>query len=155
MAQVRIPSILQAKGPALRFGGLSLRFDPAAHTGRGISGRDVVALSNYQLMPIWGLFRVEFRSEVEAAFPIFTELSVMIEDGHLRDGFQTFQSRLRGVSGRELETIILWNGGFDPAEAAARNPNLAAFLREMEAGFHRTGRSPAGLAEIWERNPGR
>jgi hypothetical protein len=152
VALVRLPAVLDDKGPALRHGGLSLRFDAASHLGRGIAGRDVVDLSNYQLMPIWRLFRVQLRPEVHAAIPALTEFSVMIKDGHLAGGFAAFRSRLHQAMGREIETIVLWTGGLDGAEAGQRDPQLGAFLQELEAGFRLSFRSaPAGLVEVWHR----
>ncbi|WP_372623489.1 hypothetical protein [Falsiroseomonas sp.] len=152
VALVHLAAILDVKGPALMLGGMPLRFDPATHLGRGIAGRDVVDLSNYQVMPIWGLFRVQLRRDVRARISDLTEFSVMIEDGDLPEGLEAFQSSLRQAAGREIETIVVWTGGLDPAEARAGHPHLAAFLRDLGDAFQRTGRSsPAGLAEVWQR----
>ncbi|HEV7263342.1 MAG TPA: hypothetical protein VGN83_00255 [Falsiroseomonas sp.] len=152
VALVHLPAILDVKGPALTLGGVPLRFDPATHLGRGIAGRDVVDLSNYQVMPIWRLFRVRLRREVHAPIPDLTEFSVMIEDGSLPAGLEAFQSSLRQATGREIETVVVWTGGLDPAKARAGHPHLDTFLRDLGNGFRRTGRSsPAGLAEVWQR----
>jgi hypothetical protein len=151
-ALLHLPAVLDVKAPALGFGGLPLRFDPATHLGRGIAGRDVVSLSNYQVMPIWRLFRVRLRPTAYAATPDITELSVMIEQGDLPEGFEALQSSLRQATGREIETIVVWTGGLDPAAAGAGHSGLARFLRELEAGFAFAGRSsPAGLTEVWHR----
>ena len=149
VAYLRLPSVLDEKYPAQRFGGLMLRFDPTTHLGRGIATRDVVALSNYQLMPVWDIFRVRLRPGVVAAVPSIAETSVMVRRGDPPGGLPALQAALRGATGRQLDTIILWTGGMDAAEAAARNPHLAAMLEQLHAGFRREAASD--LVEVWRR----
>lgn len=149
VAYLRLPSVLDEKYPAQRFGGLMLRFDPTTHLGRGIATRDVVALSNYQLMPVWDIFRVRLRAEVVAAVASIAETSVMVRRGDPPGGLPAFQAALRGATGRQVDTIILWTGGMDAAAAASRNPHLAAMLEQLHAGFLREAASD--LVEVWRR----
>jgi hypothetical protein len=152
VALLRLPAVLAVRGAALHQGGLPLRFDMVAHLGRGIAGRDVVTLSNYQLLPIWNIFRVRLRPEVGTAVPELGEFSVMIERGVLERSFEAFQAALRQATGREVEMVILWTGGVDTAEAVRSHPHLGTFLDELRAGFRQTDRSaPGGLAQIWRR----
>lgn len=150
VAFVRLPSVLDTKYPALSLGGLPLRFDMTTHLGRGIAHADVVSFSNYQIMPVWRIFRVRLRPKVFASIDGLTEMSVMIAQGDLDRGLGPLQAALRRATGREIEMILLWTGGLDPAAAAARHPHLAAFLRDLRADFELRGRSrPAGLVEVW------
>lgn len=153
-ALVSLPGALIARSPAMEEAGFLLPFDAARHLGRGLAGRDVVALSNYQVMPVWRIFRLRMRPEVYERLGDVFELSVMVGRGRLQDGLAGFRSELRDATGHDLDTIILWTGGIG-RDAASANPSVAAFLRDLDAGYERTGTSaPSGLAEVWRRRPG-
>ena len=153
-ALVSFPGALVARSPAMEQAGFLLAFDAGRHLGRGLAGRDVVALSNYQVMPVWRIFRLRMRPEVYEPLGDVSELSVMVGRGGLRDGLGAFRARLRDATGHDLDTVVLWTGGIG-REAAAVNPDVAAFLRELDAGYEQAGVSaPSGLAEVWRRRPG-
>jgi hypothetical protein len=137
---------------SVHLAGFRVRFDPFAHLGRGLHGRDLANIENYQLIPVWNIFRVRPRPEL-AAVTGLGDLSAALRLGFVPDGLAGHRAQLRAATGgRDIDFLVVWKG--DPDLAVA--PELRGLLDEvrahLNAEFVLVGRSaPHGRAEVWRR----
>ena len=116
----------------MRLGGFRVRFDPFAHLGRGLHGRDVVNIENYQLMPVWNIFRILPKPNL-AAVTALGDLSSALRQGVVPGGLAGHRAELRAATGgRDIDVLVVWKG--DPELAIA--PELRGLLDEVRARPH-------------------
>jgi hypothetical protein len=148
---VRLPAVLRDyESPLTRIGGVFTRFDPSAHLGRWLGGRDVANLSNYQISAAYPIFRLRARPELQGVGTL-GQLDIGLRDGY-PGGLDGHRAALRKATGRDIDLLIFWTAGRDVEAAARSNPAMAQFLSDLTTGFERVGRSsPEGYAELWKR----
>ena len=82
------------------------------------------------------------------------QLDWSLHEQQVPGGLAGHRARLRAATGRDIDYLLLWTGGLDPAALAARDPLAAEVLAELRAQFEPVFRSaPGGLAEVWRRKP--
>ncbi|TDG29885.1 hypothetical protein [Paracraurococcus ruber] len=139
--------------PAHHLGGFRIRFSPFIHPGRVVGQRDILDLGNYQWLAKWRIFRLHTRPAL-AAVPGVGQLDWSLHEQQVPGGLAGHRARLRAATGRDIDYLLLWTGGLDPAALAARDPLAAEVLAELRAQFEPVFRSaPGGLAEVWRRKP--
>lgn len=137
--------------PAHYLGGFRLRFSPFIHPGRGIAGRDIVDLGNYQLLPHWRIFRLRPKPALEAVQGL-GQLDWRLHDQAVQDGLAGHLCQVLAATGHAVDYLIVWTSGLDAAARAQDDPVLAAVLDDLRAGFEPVARSaPRGYGELWRR----